>query len=82
MDIQLKKGLLEVCVLAVVEWQDSYGYQIMKDLSACVEDLGIDVVSHLAPFGGERIPDNILCCTQRPSSEILPDNLFGKTAAF
>ena len=37
MDIQLKKGLLEVCVLAVVEWQDSYGYQIMKDLSACVE---------------------------------------------
>ena len=37
MDIQLKKGLLEVCVLAVVERQDSYGYQIMKDLSACVE---------------------------------------------
>lgn len=37
MDIQLKKGLLEVCVLAVVNRGDSYGYQIMKDLSACVE---------------------------------------------
>ena len=47
----------------------------------CV-DLGIDVVIQIATFGGERIPDNILCCTQRPSSEILPDNLFGKTAAF
>ena len=37
MDIQLKKGLLEVCVLAVIDREDSYGYQIMKDLSACVE---------------------------------------------
>ena len=37
MDIQLKKGLLEVCVLAVIDRTDSYGYQIIKDVSACVE---------------------------------------------
>lgn len=37
MDIQLKKGLLEVCVLAVVNQADSYGYQIIKDISECVE---------------------------------------------
>lgn len=37
MDIQLKKGLLEVCVLAVIDREDSYGYQIIKDVSACVE---------------------------------------------
>lgn len=37
MDIQLKKGLLEFCVLAVLNKSDSYGYQIIKDISACVE---------------------------------------------
>lgn len=33
MDIQLKKGLLEVCVLTVLNRDDSYGYQIIKDVS-------------------------------------------------
>lgn len=37
MDIQIKKGLLDVCVLAVVNRRDSYGYQIIKDISTCVE---------------------------------------------
>lgn len=35
MDIQLKKGLIEICVLASLKKNDSYGYQIIKDLSAC-----------------------------------------------
>ena len=33
MDIQLKRGLLDVCVLAAIRSEDSYGYQIIKDLS-------------------------------------------------
>ena len=37
MDIQLKKGLLEFCVLAVLNKSDSYGYQIIKDVSSCIE---------------------------------------------
>lgn len=37
MDIQIKKGLLDVCVLAVIEQDDSYGYQIIRDVSSCVE---------------------------------------------
>ena len=37
MNIQLKKGLLEVCVLAVLTKEDSYGYQIIKDVSSVVE---------------------------------------------
>lgn len=37
MDIQLKKGLLEFCVLAVLQKNDSYGYQIIKDISSCIE---------------------------------------------
>lgn len=36
MDIQLKKGLLEVCVLALLSKEDSYGYKITKDLSTCI----------------------------------------------
>lgn len=32
MDIQLKRGLLDVCVLAAIKNEDSYGYQIIKEL--------------------------------------------------
>lgn len=32
MDIQLKRGLLEVCVLAAIKNEDSYGYKIIKDM--------------------------------------------------
>jgi len=32
MDIQLKRGLLDVCVLAAIRSKDSYGYQIIKDM--------------------------------------------------
>lgn len=33
MDIQMKRGLLDVCVLAAIKNQDSYGYQIIKDIA-------------------------------------------------
>ena len=33
MDIQLKRGLLDVCVLAAIEKEDSYGYKIIKDMT-------------------------------------------------
>lgn len=36
MDIQLKRGLLDVCVLAAIKNGDSYGYQIIKDLKPCL----------------------------------------------
>lgn len=32
MDIQLKRGLLDVCVLAAIKNEDSYGYKILKDI--------------------------------------------------
>lgn len=37
MDIQLRKGLLEFCVLAALREQDSYGYQIIKDVSVYID---------------------------------------------
>ena len=37
MDIQLKRGLLDVCVLAAIKDEDSYGYRIIKDMKPYVE---------------------------------------------
>ena len=37
MDIQLKRGLPEMCVLADLLEGDSYGYQLIKDISECIE---------------------------------------------
>ncbi len=36
MDIQLKRGLLDVCVLAAIKDGESYGYQIIKDIQPYV----------------------------------------------
>ena len=37
MDIQLKRGLLDVCVLAAIQNEDSYGYKIIKDMKPYIE---------------------------------------------
>ena len=51
MDAQLKKGLLEVCVLVALQSSDSYGYQIIKDVSPIVE------ISEDGSFFVTKIPD-------------------------
>lgn len=37
MDIQLKRGLLDICVLAAIKNEASYGYQIIKDIKPYLE---------------------------------------------
>lgn len=37
LDPQLKRGMLEVCVLSALCRGESYGYKLIKDLSQCVE---------------------------------------------
>ena len=37
MDIQLKRGLLDVFVLAAIKNEDSYGYKMMKDMKPYLE---------------------------------------------
>ncbi len=37
MDIQLKRGLLDVCVLAAIKNEESYGYKIIKDMRPYME---------------------------------------------
>ena len=37
MGAQLKRGVLDVCVLAAIKNEDSYGYKIIKDLKPILE---------------------------------------------
>lgn len=37
MDIQLKRGLLDVCVLSAIKSEDSYGYKIIKDMKPYIQ---------------------------------------------
>lgn len=37
MNAQLKKGLLDICVLAVLNHEESYGYKILKDLGELID---------------------------------------------
>ena len=36
MDIQLKRGILDVCVLSAIKEEESYGYKIIKDVKPYV----------------------------------------------
>ena len=37
MEIQMKRGLLDVCVLAAIKNEESYGYRIIKDIKPYVD---------------------------------------------
>ncbi len=37
MDIQMKRGLLDICVLKAIQNEDSYGYKIIKDIAPVVQ---------------------------------------------
>ena len=37
MDAQLKRGVLDVCVLAAIKNEDSYGYKIIKDVKPIID---------------------------------------------
>lgn len=37
MDIQLKRGMLDVCVLTAIKNEESYGYKIIKDVKPYIE---------------------------------------------
>ena len=36
MDAQLKRGVLDVCVLSAIKSEDSYGYKIIKDVKPVI----------------------------------------------
>ena len=58
MDTQLKRGVLDVCVLSAIRERDSYGYQIIKDLSPPLRPpLGIHALYDLEAAGDRRTAD-------------------------
>ncbi len=36
LDPQMKRGMLDICILSALSRGDSYGYQLIRDLSGCV----------------------------------------------
>ncbi len=36
MNIQLKKGVLELCVLSLLKTHDRYGYELVAEISKCI----------------------------------------------
>lgn len=75
MDGQLKRGLLEVCVLAAIKTGDSYGYQIIKSCA-----FRIDPVYRFEASGGGGASDGPHCGAQRPASEVLSHYRSGAAA--
>ena len=56
LDPQMKRGLLEACVLSALARGDSYGYKIVKDLSVCVQVLMRQVGKNTASaFNGKGV---------------------------
>ena len=73
MDGQLKRGMLDVCVLAAIRKEDSYGYQILKDLRPYValsESTLYPILRRLEAGSG----------TQRSSAQILSSHAAGPRA--
>ena len=56
LDAQMKRGLIENCVLAATARGDSYGYKIVKDLSVMRQRHGINAVSDTAAAGVGGLP--------------------------
>jgi len=56
MDIQLKRGLLDVCVLAAISGEDSYGYQIIKDMKPYIELSESTLYTILKRLEGANMP--------------------------
>ena len=58
MDVQLKRGILEVCVLKALSSDDSYGHQIIKDISPYVaisESTLYPILKRLETVGAIRV---------------------------
>lgn len=75
LDAQMKRGLIENCVLAALARGDSYGYQIVKDLSSVVavtESTLYPILRRLESAGSglrkaQRSGERFLCALSRRS---------------
>lgn len=71
MDMQLKKGLLDVLVLSTLLKEDSYGYRIIRDLGTRFGNFRIDAVPHSQAIGSGEAAERPHGRTQRQTEKIL-----------
>jgi PadR family transcriptional regulator, regulatory protein PadR len=74
---QLRKGLLEYCVLLVLRRGESYGYEIVQQLKA-IEDLSVSE-STVYPILGRLRDEKYLKVRDLPSSSGPPRRYFSLT---
>lgn len=89
LDAQLKKGLLDVCVLSVLREGESYGYKIISDVAPYIAIsestlypilLRVDALSHPEAAGERGRGDDEERRGQREASEVLPHHAEGHGA--
>ena len=76
--VQLRKGLLELCVLNVLRRGESYGYRIVQDLKQ-IEELAV-TESTVYPILNRLRRDNYLRVRAVPSNEGPPRRYYALTA--
>ena len=64
MDMQLKRGLFEICVLAAIRDEDSYGYRIIKTIPFC-GDMASCIFLHIKIEASAFKPKNGLLTLQK-----------------
>ena len=72
MDAQMKRGFLEVCVLASINRQDSYGYQIVKDVPAILNLTESTLYPLLKRLEAAGLLTTYSCRAQRAAAQVLP----------
>ena len=72
MEAQMKRGFLEACVLAAVSGEESYGYQIVKDVPASIGAHGVDALPAAQAPGEGRVHHGALRRAQRAAAPVLP----------
>lgn len=60
MNIQFKKGILELCVLALLKEEDAYGYDLVSRLSEHVEISEGTIYPMLRRFSKEKLVETYL----------------------
>lgn len=78
MDSQLKKGLLDVCVLSVLRRGESYGYKILSDVAPCIEIAESTLYPILKRLEAAGCVRSRTEAHQRTTAQILHDNGAGR----
>lgn len=80
-DPQLKRGLLDSCVLGVLCRGESHGYKIVKDLSACIDISESTLYPILRRLETDGCPDGAQCGAQWPPAQALHHHRAGAPAS-